>query len=83
MFLTLGNLLRNPAAGILVPDRGTGSVLHLCGTARTVGEADETARVPEAQRLVEFSVEAVRELSAASPLRWTEPGYSRFDPPGG
>jgi predicted pyridoxine 5'-phosphate oxidase superfamily flavin-nucleotide-binding protein len=83
MFLTLGNLMLNPAAGILVPDWGTGSLLHLSGTARTVWDADEIARVPGAQRLVEFSVEAVREISAASPLRWTEPGYSRFNPPVG
>ncbi|MGI5404277.1 pyridoxamine 5'-phosphate oxidase family protein [Streptomyces sp. CA-135486] len=83
MFLTLGNLLLNPAAGILVPDWETGSALHLSGTARTVWDADEIARVPGAQRLVEFSVEAVREISAASPLRWTDPGYSRFNPPVG
>ncbi|MET9440285.1 pyridoxamine 5'-phosphate oxidase family protein [Streptomyces sp. NPDC006610] len=81
MFLTLGNLRLNPAAGILVPDWRTGSVLHLSGTARTVWDPEEIAKVPGAQRLVEFSVEAVREVSAASPLRWSEPGYSRFNPP--
>ncbi|MFV0128567.1 pyridoxamine 5'-phosphate oxidase family protein [Streptomyces sp. HMX112] len=81
MFLTLGNLLLNPAAGIVVPDWETGTALHLSGTARTVWDAEEIARVPGAQRLVEFSVEAVREVSAASPLRWSAPGYSRFNPP--
>jgi predicted pyridoxine 5'-phosphate oxidase superfamily flavin-nucleotide-binding protein len=81
MFLTLGNLRVNPAAGIVVPDWQTGSVLHLSGTARTVWDPAEIAAVPGAQRLVEFSVEAVREITAASPLRWSEPGYSRFNPP--
>ncbi|MCP9958933.1 pyridoxamine 5'-phosphate oxidase family protein [Streptomyces sudanensis] len=83
MFLTLGNLMLNPAAGILFPDWRTGAALHLSGTARTVWDEDEIARVPGAQRLVEFSVEAVREVSAASPLRWTDPVYSRFNPPVG
>lgn len=80
MFLTLGNLLLNSSAGILVPDWETGATLHLSGSARTVWDAEETAKVPGAQRLVDFSVEAVREISAASPLRWSSPGYSRFNP---
>ncbi|MFF5256375.1 pyridoxamine 5'-phosphate oxidase family protein [Streptomyces leeuwenhoekii] len=83
MFLTLGNLLLNASAGILVPDWRTGTTLHLSGTARTVWDAEEIAEVPGAQRLVEFSVEAVREITAASPLRWTSPAYSRFNPPVG
>ncbi|MFC9888091.1 pyridoxamine 5'-phosphate oxidase family protein [Streptomyces pilosus] len=81
MFLTLGNLLLNPAAGLFVPDWETGAALHLSGTARTVWDTAETARTPGAQRIVEFSVEAVHEVSSASPLRWSEPGYSRFNPP--
>lgn len=83
MFLTLGNLLLNPAAGILVPDWKTGTALHLSGTARTVWDTEEVARTPGAQRLVEFFVEAVHEVSSASPLRWSKPGYSRFNPPVG
>lgn len=81
MFLTLGNLMLNPAAGLVFPDWETGSALLLTGTAHTVWDAEEIARIPGAQRLVEFSVEAVREIPAASPLRWTAPGYSRFNPP--
>ncbi|MFH8791762.1 pyridoxamine 5'-phosphate oxidase family protein [Streptomyces sp. NPDC017941] len=80
MFLTLGNLLLNSSAGILVPDWETGTTLHLSGSAHTVWDADEVAEVPGAQRLVEFSVEAVREITAASPLRWSSPDYSRFNP---
>ncbi|MEV0126624.1 pyridoxamine 5'-phosphate oxidase family protein [Streptomyces sp. NPDC050703] len=80
MFLTLGNLLLNSSAGILVPDWETGTTLHLSGTAHTVWDAGEISKVPGAQRLVEFSVEAVREITAASPLRWSSPDYSRFNP---
>lgn len=81
MFLTLGNLELNPAAGLLVPGWDTGSSLHLTGFARTVWDADAAARVPGAERLVEFEVAAVREVAAASPLRWSEPGFHRFNPP--
>ncbi|MER7720504.1 pyridoxamine 5'-phosphate oxidase family protein [Streptomyces flaveolus] len=83
MFLTLGNLLLNASAGILVPDWETGATLQLSGTARIVWDPEEIARVPGAQRLVEFTVEAVREITAASPLRWSSPAYSRFNPPAG
>ncbi|MFH8477558.1 pyridoxamine 5'-phosphate oxidase family protein [Streptomyces sp. NPDC018055] len=81
MFLTLGNLELNPAAGLLVPGWETGTSLHLTGSARTVWDEEEVARTPGAQRLVEFEIAAVREIAAASPLRWTEPAYSRFNPP--
>ncbi|MFJ6610407.1 pyridoxamine 5'-phosphate oxidase family protein [Streptomyces sp. NPDC091289] len=81
MFLTLGNLELNPAAGLLVPGWDTGTSLHLTGFARTVWDVEEVARVPGAERLVEFEVTAVREVVAASPLRWSEPEFHRFNPP--
>lgn len=81
MFLTLGNLALNPAAGVIFPNWSTGSALYLSGTAHTVWDTDESSRIPGAQRLVDFSVTDVREISAASPLRWSDPGYSRFNPP--
>lgn len=37
--------------------------------------------MPGAERLVEFEVTAVREIAAASPLRWSEPEFHRFNPP--
>ncbi|MFH9265914.1 pyridoxamine 5'-phosphate oxidase family protein [Streptomyces sp. NPDC017546] len=81
MFLTLGNLELNPAAGLLVPGWDTGASLHLTGFARTVWDGDAVARIPGAERLVEFEVTAVREIAAASPLRWSEPAFHRFNPP--
>ncbi|MEU0939684.1 pyridoxamine 5'-phosphate oxidase family protein [Embleya sp. NPDC005971] len=81
MFLTLGNLELHPAAGLLVPGWDTGSTLHLTGAARTIWDADEVARVPGAQRLVEFTVTGVVEIPDAVPLRWSAPNYSRFNPP--
>ncbi|MEU0162456.1 pyridoxamine 5'-phosphate oxidase family protein [Streptomyces sp. NPDC006261] len=80
MFLTLGNLELNPAAGLFFPGWATGASLHLTGSARTVWDEEEVARTPGAQRLVEFEITAVREVAAASPLRWSAPAYSRFNP---
>ncbi|WP_151771172.1 pyridoxamine 5'-phosphate oxidase family protein [Streptomyces abyssomicinicus] len=80
MFLTLGNLHLRPEAGLLFPDWETGSLLHLTGAARTVWDETETVRHPGAQRLVEFSVAEVREVADGSPLRWSKPQYSRFNP---
>lgn len=81
MFLTLGNLELNPTAGLLVPGWATGTPLHLTGSARTVWDAEAVARVPGAERLVEFEIAAVREVAATSPLRWSEPVPHRFNPP--
>ncbi|MGW0933853.1 pyridoxamine 5'-phosphate oxidase family protein [Streptomyces sp. NPDC002666] len=81
MLLTLGNLELNASAGLFVPGWDTGTALHLSGAARTLWDDKETSRIPGAQRIVEFAVERVREITEASPLRWSGPGYSRFNPP--
>jgi len=80
MFMTLGNLAVNPSAGLLVPDWSTGDLLHLTGTAHVVWDAAEVAAVPGAQRLVDFDITAVIARAGASPLRWSAPEYSRFNP---
>ncbi|MBT2381282.1 pyridoxamine 5'-phosphate oxidase family protein [Streptomyces sp. ISL-111] len=81
MFLTLGNLELHPRAGMLVPDWETGDLLQLSGTAHTVWDSAEAAAVPGAQRVVEFRVEAVQETRDAVRLRWSDPEFSRFNPP--
>lgn len=81
MFLTLGNLELRPQAGLLVPDWETGDLLQLSGTAHTVWDGAEAAAVPGAQRIVEFLIEAVQETQDAVRLRWSDPDFSRFNPP--
>ncbi|MFI9582055.1 pyridoxamine 5'-phosphate oxidase family protein [Streptomyces sp. NPDC052236] len=73
MFLTLGNLERNPRAGLLFLDWSTGTTLQLTGTARTEYAA--------AGRFTRFAVERVVQTDAASPLRWSAPEYSPANPP--
>ncbi|MFF6906399.1 pyridoxamine 5'-phosphate oxidase family protein [Streptomyces sp. NPDC012389] len=81
MFLTLGNLELHPQAGLLVPDWETGDLLQLSGTAHTVWDGAQAAAVPGAQRTVEFGIEAVQETRDAVRLRWSDPDFSRFNPP--
>ncbi|MBO4270474.1 pyridoxamine 5'-phosphate oxidase family protein [Microbispora triticiradicis] len=78
MYMTLGNLELNPAAGVLFLDWTTGDALHVTGSARVDWDPRD---VPGAQRLVEFDVERVLEVGGASPLRWAFEEYSRFNPP--
>ncbi|MFE6484546.1 pyridoxamine 5'-phosphate oxidase family protein [Streptomyces sp. NPDC057757] len=73
MFLTLGNLSVDPRAGLLFLDWTSGAVLQLTGTART--EFDE-----DGERTVRFTVTAVVETPAASPLTWSAPEYSAANP---
>ncbi|GAA3618141.1 pyridoxamine 5'-phosphate oxidase family protein [Streptomyces chitinivorans] len=85
MFLTLGNLLVNPRAGLVVPDYATGATLHLTGSARIVWDAED-ARSPvptpaDTGRMVEFAVTGVAELPGTLPAGWSPPALSRFNPP--
>ncbi|GAA2441352.1 pyridoxamine 5'-phosphate oxidase family protein [Actinomadura vinacea] len=79
MFMTLGNLQARPQAGLLFPDWTTGAFLHVSGTA----EVDWSPRpdMPGAERLVRMTVTDVVDVTGASPLRWSPPEYSRFNPP--
>ncbi|HEX4251642.1 MAG TPA: pyridoxamine 5'-phosphate oxidase family protein [Pseudonocardia sp.] len=75
MMMTLGNLEQNPRAGLLFLDWSTGTTLQLTGTAPTEWTGSE--------RRSRFHVDEVRRTELASPLSWTEPEYSRFNPVAG
>ena len=79
MFLTLGNLEQSPVAGLLFVDWELGTTLHLTGTATVDYSPARAATVPGAQRIVDFTVTEVRELTGNAP-RWDPPEYSRFNP---
>jgi predicted pyridoxine 5'-phosphate oxidase superfamily flavin-nucleotide-binding protein len=80
MYMTLGNLELDPRAGLLFLDWEQGRSLQLTGRASVDWDPVRAARVPGAQRLVDFEVERVVQIDGAVPLRWTEPEYSRFNP---
>jgi predicted pyridoxine 5'-phosphate oxidase superfamily flavin-nucleotide-binding protein len=75
MFTTLGNLHRDPRAGLLVPDWETGGLLQLTGTARTLWGDDP------GDRRIEFAVDRVVAASSGGLRAGGAPQYSRFNPP--
>ncbi|MFJ7156128.1 pyridoxamine 5'-phosphate oxidase family protein [Streptomyces sp. NPDC101118] len=74
MFLTLGNLVEEPRAGLLFPDWETGRTLQLTGRART-------EYGPDGSRTVRFTVEETVEGEHPGRLRWSAPDYSPANPP--
>jgi len=71
MMMTLGNLAQSPLAGLLFLDWATGTTLQLTGAARTDWAGPRWCR---------FHLTEARRTELASPLSWTEPEYSRFNP---
>jgi predicted pyridoxine 5'-phosphate oxidase superfamily flavin-nucleotide-binding protein len=80
MYMTLGNLELDPRAGLLFLDWERGRSLQLTGRASVDWDSTRAARVPGAQRIVDFEVERVVQIDGAVPLRWTPPEYSTFNP---
>ncbi|RVX43487.1 hypothetical protein EDD27_6170 [Nonomuraea polychroma] len=78
MYMTLGNLELNPAAGLLFVDWERGETLHLTGRARVDWDPGD---VPGAQRLVRFELDEYVHVAGTVAPGWTAPGYHRFNPP--
>lgn len=70
-FNTVGNLLRNPLVGLLFVDFETGGLLHIAGRA-SVDWAPRDGRDPNADRMIEVTVEKVIDRPAALRLRWRD-----------
>ena len=79
-FNTLGNLLVNPRAGLLVPDFDTGDLLQLTGAATVELDSPDVAAYPGAQRLWHFRPEAGQWLRSAFRLRFAPGEASPFSP---
>jgi predicted pyridoxine 5'-phosphate oxidase superfamily flavin-nucleotide-binding protein len=77
LFNTLGNLLANPRCGLLFLDFGSGDTLQLTGKSEILWEwPHEEPAWRGAQRLVQFQVEEVVQLTGAVPLAWDFLGYA-------
>lgn len=81
MFQTLGNLHRDPRAGVLVVDWEADATLQISGTARVDWDPERASRVPGAQRLVVLDVERVLERRGAGLGVWRFVDLSRVNPP--
>lgn len=75
-FNTLGNLLEQPRAALLLVGFGTGTLLQLQGTAEIVWEGAELAGLAGSQRLWRFRVARGWRRGNALPLRWSAPDFA-------
>ncbi len=81
MFQTLGNLTIDSRAGLLLLDWETGSTLQLTGRARIIWDAQAVQARPGAERVIELTVDAVRERQRAMPTRWALVERYQRNPP--
>lgn len=77
LFNTIGNLLANPRAGLVVPDFHRGSLLSLTGTTEIVWDGPEVESFAGAERLIRFHVDLAHELPGRLGTAWSAPASSR------
>jgi predicted pyridoxine 5'-phosphate oxidase superfamily flavin-nucleotide-binding protein len=80
MFNTLGNISINPQAGLLFSDFERGNTLQVTGKASIIWDTERLKEFAGAERLVEFQIDRVIEITDASSLRWRFVEYSPFNP---
>ena len=69
-FNTFGNLLREPAAGLLFIDFASGDLLQMQGQARIVWDGPELMELEGARRLWHLDITSAWRRRNALPLRW-------------
>jgi predicted pyridoxine 5'-phosphate oxidase superfamily flavin-nucleotide-binding protein len=80
MFMTLGNITVNPRVGLLFPDWVTGGLLQISGRAVVNWDPASAAPLAGAERVVELTIDAVRQTERALHTRWSRPVLSRYNP---
>jgi uncharacterized protein len=80
MFNTLGNIQTTGRAGLVFLDFAHGSTLQLTGSAEIVWDKARLALHPGAERLVEFTIEAVVERHSITNKRWSLREFSPHNP---
>lgn len=69
-FMTLGNFLLNPRAGLLFIDPATGDMLQMTGDAKLLPDSPAVAEFDGAERLWAFQPRRLVRRPDALPLRW-------------
>ena len=69
-FNTIGNLLENPAIGLVFVDFETGGLLHLSGRAAIDWDPTDS-QDPNAQRMIDVTIDVVVDRPNALSLRWS------------
>jgi predicted pyridoxine 5'-phosphate oxidase superfamily flavin-nucleotide-binding protein len=80
MFQTLGNIVTEPATGLLFLDFARGAVLQVSGDARVVWDEAEVRRFAGAERLIDLTVAQVIETERVLPVGWRGLERSPFNP---
>jgi predicted pyridoxine 5'-phosphate oxidase superfamily flavin-nucleotide-binding protein len=75
-FNTIGNLVHDPRAGLLVIDFASGDLLYLAADAEIIWDGPQVDAVAGAERLVRFHLREVRRIPAALPFRWSPVQYA-------
>src|ERR1700680_3559524 len=75
-FNTIGNLMHDPRAGLLVIDFDSGDLLYLAVDAEIIWEGQELESFDGAERLIRWHVREVRRTRRALPLRWSGVQYA-------
>lgn len=81
MFQFFGNIVVNPQAGLLIVDFDQGHTLQLTGKAELLWDAPRHHHFNGAQRLVGITIEQMRMIRHACPLRWKFGEFSPVIPP--
>lgn len=79
-FNTLGNLLLQPAAGLLFVDFDRGDLLHVQVRGHIETDGAVMARMPPVDRWLRFEVTGALRRRAALPLRWGPAALSPYLP---
>jgi ferredoxin-NADP reductase/predicted pyridoxine 5'-phosphate oxidase superfamily flavin-nucleotide-binding protein len=75
-FNTIGNLMQDPRAGLLVIDFDSGDLLYLAVNAEVIWEGPELDSFNGAERLIRWHVREVRRTPGALPMRWSGVQYA-------
>jgi uncharacterized protein len=75
-FNTIGNLIYDPRAGLLIADFDNGDLLFVAGDAEVIWEGAELQSFEGAERLLRFHVREVKYSRHAMPLRWSAVQYA-------
>ena len=81
LYQTLGNLLSNPRAGIVVPQFATGDVLFLTGTTDVLVGQKAADIIPHSNLAVVFSVVGARHVREGLAFRGQDLQPSPYNPP--
>ncbi|ETS78205.1 hypothetical protein PFICI_10267 [Pestalotiopsis fici W106-1] len=81
LYQTLGNLQKDPVAGIVVPDFQTGNVLYLTGRTTTLFGDKAAAYLPRTKLAVKIEIDEARFVQDGLPFRGDVIDYSPYNPP--